>query len=171
MIVVIKLGLIYIPKDEKSSRSHEYPFVFATVHVLIAQDLEIHKAFSSYDSNAETALVDNCANTHIRNNRWNFTNFRHLDTSKQGVSTIGGQTHFAEGIGDVKTSWKDDDGNIFHHTLKNVLFFSKSPVCIISCRKLSEERGPKTDYYGTSIKTMHSHSVFEWNHNKFTRII
>ena len=159
MIFVTKLGLIYVPEDKKSDTNPEAPFVFTTVHVLTSQDLENRKAFSSFDSNAETALADNCANTHIWNNRRNFITFRSLDTSKQGVSTIGGQPHFAEGVGDVKTSWKDDDGKVFQHTLKNVLYFSKSPVCIISCRKLSEEWGPKTDFYGTSIKTMHSHSV------------
>ena len=159
MIFVTKLGLIYVPEDKKSDTNPEAPFVFTTVHVLTSQDLENRKAFSSFDSNAETALVDNCANTHIWNNRRNFITFRSLDTSKQGVSTIGGQPHFAEGVGDVKTSWKDDDGKVFQHTLKNVLYFSKSLVCIISCRKLSEEWGPKTDFYGTSIKTMHSHSV------------
>ena len=86
-------------------------------------DLNEYKAFASFDSNSETALVDNCANTHIWNVRSQFKIFREISKSRQGVSTIGGQPHFAQGIGDVSTSWRDDNGEIFLHTLKNVLYF------------------------------------------------
>lgn len=127
--------------------------------------------YSSFDSNTDTALIDNCANTHIWNNRSQFSNFRIIPKEEQGVSTIGGSPHFALGIGDISTSWKDDDGNVFQHTLKNVLYFPNSPVCIISTSKLATEWGYEIDYEGTYIKSKHSYSVFKWKNKQFRRTI
>ena len=94
-----------------------------TSYGLTSDKLDQHRDFSNFDSDTETALVDNCANTHVWNVREHFSNFRLIPTQDQGVSTIGGQPHFALGVGDVATSWKDDNGDIFHHTLKDVLYF------------------------------------------------
>ena len=48
------------------------------------------------------------------------------------ISTISGKSHFPEGTGDVCVSWRDDENKIFERVLKDVLFFSGSPVKIIS---------------------------------------
>ena len=145
-ILGIKLGIIWIQDEtSKDSKDNVLPnacFAFTVVHALRSVDLNEYKAFASFDSNSETALVDNCANTHIWNVHLQFENFREIPKSRQGVSTIGGQPHFAQGIGDVPTSWKDDNGDIFWHTLKDVLFFPDSPVKIISSSKLATEWGP-----------------------------
>ena len=142
-----------------------------TSYGLTSEKLDQHREFSNFDSDTETALVDNCANTHVWNVREHFSNFRIIPTQNQGVSTIGGQPHFALGLGDVTTSWKDDNGGIFHHTLKDVLYFPDSPVRIISTSKLSEEWGVEVDEEGTWILSKHSYSIFQWNNNKFRRTI
>ena len=172
-ILADKLGLIYnlIPVEKPDSPKPKDPFAFYTVHALTSTKLDDYVAFLSFDSNAETALIDNCANTHIWNRRHQFSDFREINKAQRGVSTIGGKPHFAEGIGDVKTSWRDDNGKIFYHMLKGVLYFSSSPVCIISTSKLSKEWGNEVDYEGAYIKPKHSYSVFKWKHKEYRRRI
>ena len=142
-IIGLKFGLISYPKPSTESTTPPdfLDMAFTTVHVLTASELARHVAFSTFDADTQTALVDNCANTHIWNNCKQFKTFTLIPASKRGVSTIGGTPHHALGMGDVSVTWKDDNGQIFYHTLKNVLYFPNSPVNIISCSKLAEERG------------------------------
>ena len=105
------------------------------------------------------------------NKRHQFVSFRPLQAKEQVVSTIGGQRHFTLGIGDVAVSWRDDDSKPFRHILKDALFFSDSPVCIISSHKLAGEWGAFVDEEGTSIKSKHSYSVFKWNRKQFRKTI
>ena len=164
--ILLKIGIITCANgnvEERSDKSKPSKvFAFTTVHVLKSTNLSEYKAFSSFDSNANTALVDNCANTHIWNCREQFTNFRNIPKTSQGVSTIGGQPHIAQGIGDVPTSWRDDDGKVFHHTLKDALYFSDSPVKIISPTKIATEWGPGVDAEGTAITSKYYYSLFIW---------
>ena len=160
-IIGLKIGIITF-SNFSESEPNDRPLAFTIIHALKSVDLNEYKAFSSFDSNSATALVDNCANVHVWNERSQFKNFRPIPKNSQGVSTIGGQPHVAESIGDVPTSWRDDEGKIFHHTLKDVLFFIDSPVKIISPSKLGTEWGPTIDHEGTSITTKYSYSYFTW---------
>ena len=171
-IITLRIGIVRYYHDSMASPStlsQTSARVFTSVSVLTAEALAQHKAFASFDSDTKTALIDNCANTHIWTNREDFSNFQPI--SKAGVSTIGGTPHYALGTGDVITSWKDDNGEIFHHTLTGVLFFPDAPVRIISTSKLATEFGPEIDYEGTYIKSKHSYSVFKWKHKLFRRTI
>lgn len=146
-------------------------FAFTIIHALKSVDVNEYKAFSSFDSNSTTALVDNCANIHVWNEQSQFKKIRPIPKNSQGVSTISGQPHIAEGIGDVPTSWRDDEGKICYHTLKDVLFFKDSPVKIISPSKLATEWGPTIDHEGTSITTKYLYSYFTWKFGEFSRTI
>ena len=55
--------------------------------------------------------------------------------------------------------------------MKNVLYFSDSPVKITSSSKLATEWGPEVDREGTSITSKYSYSYFVWNHGKYSRTI
>lgn len=81
------------------------------------------------------------------------------------------RSHFAQCIGDVVTSWKDDKGVVFRHTLHDVLFFPDSPVRILSAAKLADDFGPGCDEEGTWITTKRSYSIFTWEHGKYKRTI
>ena len=100
----LRIGIVTFSDFSSEKPSSDKKFAFTTVHVLKSVDLNEYKAVSSFDSNSTTALVDNCANIHIWNERSQFNNFRTIPKNSQGVSTIGGQPHIAEGIGDVTTS-------------------------------------------------------------------
>ena len=167
----LKIGIITFSDFSSEKISSDKNFAFTTVHVLKSVDLNKYKAFSSFDSNSATALVDNCANIHIWNERSQFDNFRTIPKNSQGVSTIGGQPHIAEGIGDVTTSWCDDKGEVFRHTLKDVLHFKDSPVKIISPSKLATEWGPTIDREGTYITTKYAYSYFTWKFGEYSRTI
>ena len=146
-IFLVRTGLIIIHNSSQTNIT-ETTFldkpdpkyaVFTSISVLTAESLANHQAFASFDSNIQTALVDNCANTHIWTERSQFINFRNIPKTQQGVSTIGGTPHLALGIGDVPLTWKDDDGLVFSHTLRDVLYFPNSPVRIINTSKLKSE--------------------------------
>jgi hypothetical protein len=55
---------------------------------------------------------------------------------KQHVVTIGGKHNLPSGIGTVKWTWLDDQGNPHTHLLPNVLYFPTSPVNILSIEEL-----------------------------------
>lgn len=63
--------------------------VFTTVHVLKSVDLSEYKAFTSFDSNSQTALVDNCANTHIWNVRSQFKSFEKSQNPPKMYQRLG----------------------------------------------------------------------------------
>lgn len=174
-IFCLRIGIITFTTGRSDGSTglsdSQVPSVFTTVHVLKSVNLNEYKAFTSFDSNSQTALVDNCANTHIWNERPQFKKFREIPKTSHGVSTIGGQPNVALGIGDIPTSWRDDDGKTFYHTLKNVLFFPDSPVKIISPSKLAKEWGPTIDAEGTSITSKYFYSYFVWKYGKFSRTI
>ena len=76
-----------------------------------------------------------------------------------------------EGIGSVRMSWRDDNGDTFDHVLTDVLYFPKSPVRILSTSKLSTEWGPTIDEEGTWILSKRSYSIFTWKNGGHTRRI
>ena len=55
-----------------------------------------------------------------------------------GVATIGGNYIIPKGIGTVRLSWTDDEGQLHTNKLNNVLYFPDSPVNILSATALAE---------------------------------
>ena len=141
------------------------------VSVLTADQLALHAHRSDFSPGQETAIVDNCANTHVWNDKTHFISYSPFSTGSRAVSTISGQNHFPVGSGDVSVSWRDDDNVVFNHILKNVLYFPDSPVKIISAHKLAAEWGPDVDLEGTSIKTKYAYSIFKWRFKEFRKTI
>ena len=108
-----------------------------SVMALTLDQLEAHSKCMDFSPGQHTATIDNCANAHIWNKWDHFVTFHEFCTKEQVVSMIGGEQHYPLGIGDITMSWRDDDHAIFHHTLKNVLYFSDSSVYIISSHRLA----------------------------------
>ena len=167
-IINFQVGFLPIPSKSLNRCVFHTP---TSVTALTSEQLEAHSKSMDFSPGQDTAIIDNCANAHIWNKRDHFLTFREFRTKEQVVSTIGGKQHYPLGIGDVTVSWRDDDHALFRHTLKNVLYFSDSPVCIISSHRLACEWGDSVDEEGTYIKSKHSYSVFKWNHKKFKRTI
>ena len=84
-----------------------------SVTVLSSDALDKHKAYSNFDSDGESVLVDNCANTYVWNERSQFANLRPIPKSDQCVSTIGGVHILLNALG---TSSR-------HGKMTRVLFF------------------------------------------------
>ena len=118
---------------------------FDTVSVLTADQLTFRAYRSDFSPGQETAIVNNCANTHVWNDKNHFISYSPFPPGSRAVSTIGGQNHFPVGSGDVSVSWRDDDNVVFKHVLKNVLYFPDSPVKIITAHKLATEWGSEVD--------------------------
>lgn len=55
--------------------------------------------------------------------------------------------------------------------MRDALFFSESPVCIISSYCLAGEWDESIDEEGTSIKSKHSYSVFKWRKKQYKKTI
>ena len=89
-----------------------------------------------------TILCANSANIHICNNRNMFESMNTVSTAKL-VATIGGQVNFPAGIDTVIWSWRDDNGDLCTHTIKDVHYFPSLPVNILGitafCMQLKDE--------------------------------
>ena len=128
-----------------------------------------------FDADSKIAVADNSANSHIWNERKDFKTFQSIDKSdlSEGVITIGDSATFPEGIGDVHTHWKDDNGKDHKFILKNALYFPKSTVKVISVSAFSlysDELGDP-DEKGTFITSRRSSSTLYWDHRKFCKTI
>ena len=93
--------------------------------------------------------MDNSENTHILNEDSMFVGKLH-DVDISGVSKIGGTDFKPTIIGTVKWSWKYDEGKSHTHRLECALYFTKSPVNIISSTTWADHYD---DDIGTYIKT------------------
>ena len=121
---------------------------------------------SLFDTDASFIVCDNSANTHICNNRDMFLSFRPISNGM--VATIGGKLNRPSGIGTVKWIWKDDSGVPHTQELKDVLYFPKSPINIMSVTEFAKQLN---DSEGTGIDTKMRYSRLYWDHNKFSRTI
>ena len=92
---------------------------------------------SRFDTDASFVVCDNSANTHICNNRDMFVTFN--ATTSGLVATIGEKLNHPAGIGTVKWTWKDDGGEVHTKKLENKLYFSKSPINIMSVTELAKQ--------------------------------
>ena len=89
-------------------------------------------------------------------------------TDQHYIATIGGAKNSAAGMGTTLWRWKDDGGNQHTIDVKNVLYFPKSPVNILSITSLADQFN---DDDGIGINTKRSKSHFYWNYNKHQRTI
>ena len=78
-------------------------------------------------------------------------------TSAGLVATLGGKLNQPAGIGTVKWKWKDDGGAVHTEQPENTLYFSKSPINIMSVTELSKQFNDKE---GTGIYIKMNHSLF-----------
>ena len=124
---------------------------------------------SFFSSNSEYVYVDNCANTHISNQRQNFISFTPSRRgSRYKVSTVGGAAS-PEGEGTVRWSWKDDKGQSHTFNLPNCKYYPDSPACILSPSQLGLSL---RDYdRGTGIDSGIYSSTFYWKGRSSTRTI
>ena len=89
-------------------------------------------------------------------------------TTADLVATIGGKLNKTFGIGTVKWTWKDDGRAIHTELLENTLYFTKSPVKIMSVTELAKKCN---DEEGTGIDTKMNHYHLYWKNNQFPRKI
>lgn len=113
------------------------------------------------------AYVDNCANTHICNDRSLFIDYTPV-TSPTEVDTIGGSSS-AIGVGTVRWSWKDDLGHIHTYDVQNVKHFPDSKSNILSSNQLGIQFGDSDR--GTTIESGIYSSTFRWDNRKYSRTI
>ena len=76
------------------------------------------------------------------------------------VETISGKDIIPKSIGTDRWSWTDDEGQLFTKKLINVIYFSYSPVSIISETWLD---GSIKDYEVTWVPTKNKYYIFTWD--------
>ena len=83
-----------------------------------------------------------------------------------GIKKIGGTDFKPSSIGTVKWYWQDDDGRNHEFILEKVLYFTNSPVHILSIEALSDGFDKNE---GAWIHTKEKASVFKWNQEIFVQ--
>ena len=128
-------------------------------------------SFTTFGHEESTVVLDNSATGHICNDKSMFTSYQKLDPSQSAVATIGDTTVSAAGVGTVKWTWKDDDGNLHTYAFNNCLHFPLSPVSILSVTAFgqSHDHTFAANAGEVSVKTMKAHSVFHWDN--YTRTV
>ena len=85
-----------------------------------------------------------------------------------GVATIGGKYIIPRMIGKVSWYWNDDEVQLHTNKLNNVLYFTDSPVNILSATALAESM---KDDEGSWLITKMEYSDFAWDFGKYTKSI
>ena len=135
--------------------------------MLLSGQYLIEQDYESFDSDGAIAVVDNCANRHIWNNREDFVTYKPLDKVSQ-VATIGGANHYPVGIGLVRIQVPDDAGMTSSIVMNDVLYFPNSPVKIISVMCLGDDLN---DSSGTWITTKRFESLLKWDCKQYSKKI
>lgn len=120
------------------------------------------------NSHGISAFVDNCANTHICNDKHMFTFLQDLPEGMGDVGTIGGGNS-PQGIGTVKWGWKDDLGQLHVYELENCKYFPDSPVNILATSQLGLQL--RNSDRGTTICSGIYSSTFVWDEQQHSREI
>ena len=82
-------------------------------YVLSSDELNSLDKFMSFNSDSQSCICDNSANTHIWNNIKDFIPASLVKLSVSAASsvvTIGGLDFHPTAIGNVKLTWTDDEG-------------------------------------------------------------
>ena len=84
------------------------------------------------------------------------------------MATIGGKYLIPDRIGTVRWSWTDNEGQLQKNQLNNLLYFTDSPLNILSTTALAEliKDGERTQMI-TKIK----YSIFTWYFGKYINTI
>ena len=88
--------------------------------------------------------------------------------TSNGVATIGREYIIPKGIGTVIWYWNDDEGQLTTNKLNNVLYFTESPVNILSETILT---GFMNYDEGTWVPTKSRYSIFTWDFGKYKNTI
>ncbi len=124
-----------------------YLSVFNTV--LNIDDITAQHSTINFDSDASLVICDNSANVHVCNDKNMFVSeIRPLQSHV--VATIGGLENQAAGIGDIQWGWKDHSGQNHTYCIRNVLYFPKSPINMLSVTEFANQLN---DNKGTRITT------------------
>ena len=105
-----------------------------------------------FDLDGITFLVDNCANTHVCNNKKLFCNLSSMATAS--LNTTNGSSDANLQSGQIKISWADDDDEEHEYILDDVIYKPDSPFNILSVARLGGHFGrndspPTEDDEGT----------------------
>ena len=155
-----------------SSKSRSKGFIplpdYVFLNVAMLMNYEAYSvSFASHAS--DVVLIDNCATTHICKDRKSFISYKSLPSDASPVGTIGDKPVYAAGIGAVRWSWKDDEGNTVTKVFQNVLHFPSSKVNLISITAFASRDLGHPE--AASIQTWGDRSTFQWDHEKGTRSI
>ena len=122
---------------------------------------------SHFDTDSSEILVDNSANVHICNDKKMCVG-KLRSCSNAHVCTIGGKNNSPSGLGTVKWTWKNDDGEAHTFEVTNVLYFTESSINILGVTAFANQFDDDT---GTGCDTKRYTSRFYWSGNKFSRTI
>ena len=123
-----------------------------------------------FDSDSETAIMDNSANCVIWKKKSAFiqSSYIEVDPNKfYGITTAIG-TGNPVGIGDIKVGWYNDVGKYHNFILKNVFHIPDSAVNVIGISDLSKNIGD-FDSRGTRIDSSGQDSILTWNNKQFVQ--
>ena len=123
-----------------------------------------------FDSDSETAIMDNSANCIIMKRKSSFipSTYIEIDPNKfYGITTAIG-TGNPVGIGDVKIGWHDDMGKYHNFVLKDAFHIPDSAVNVIGISELSKNIGDFKSK-GTRIDSSGQDSILTWDNKQFMR--
>ena len=84
------------------------------------------------------------------------------------MATIGGKYIIPRMIGKVSWYWNDDEVQLHTNKLNNVLYFTDSPVNILSATALAESM---KDDEGTWVLAKIKYSSFTWDFGRYKKTI
>jgi hypothetical protein len=127
-IFLFKLGWLKvpdppIPKKKRTWFKRQKKKRMRTFHVLATAlniDSRTQDQSTSFDTDSLMVICDNSANVHVCNNKNMFLGELRR-TSEHCVATIGGNKNVAAGMGTVRWSWKDDNGQLHTKDIQDVL--------------------------------------------------
>jgi len=138
--------------------SHSKPMfhVHATALNIDKRAERVQKIFLRFDCDSSSIICDKSANVHVCNDKKHFLEGIQ-PTDQFYVATIGGEANSAQGMGTVRWTWRDDNGDSHTFDIQNVLYFPQSPVNMLSVTTLA---GQLDDEDGTGIDTKRRVSQF-----------
>ena len=122
-------------KNPPKVHNKNIPFVLCTIsndriyHILSSR-VESSEKFG-FESDGSSVIVDNYANAHIYSEEYMFTKNIEIIISN-GVENIGGKYLITKGIVTVIWYYTNYEGQLHTKKWNNVLYFTDSPVNIIS---------------------------------------
>ena len=145
----------YIVMTTKSKRvwhKHKKRQTYHAYSTILNLDKWLQDQSIKFDTDSSTIICDNSAHVHICNDKDMFIS-PPCRTYQHYFATIVGAKNNAAGMGITRWRWKDDGGKQHKIDVKNVLYFLKSPVNILSITSPADQFN---DDCGTGINTKRS---------------